>query len=66
VAVTEPLEIAGQVEEVAPGIWYRRIDNSRIRGQSRAPIAADGSSVFIDPVGLADDSLSGLPASRVR
>jgi hypothetical protein len=61
--MTEPREIAGQVEEVASGVFHWRISNSAIGGEtssSHAVVEGD-SCVFIDPVRLADEALETLP-----
>jgi hypothetical protein len=61
--MSEPKEIAVQVEEVAEGICHWRIHNSAIGGaiSSSHAVSADGGSVLIDPVRLADDALTALP-----
>lgn len=63
-ALTEPHEVAEQVDEVEPGIWHWRIHNSRIGGaiSSSHALATDGGSIFIDPVRLTDEALAELPA----
>ena len=61
--MSEPKEIAEQVEEVVDGIYHWRIHNSAIGGaisSSHAVIAREGS-VLVDPVRLADRSLATLP-----
>jgi glyoxylase-like metal-dependent hydrolase (beta-lactamase superfamily II) len=64
--MTEPREIAGSVEEVAPGVFHWRIHNNNIGGavsSSHAVTVSDGC-VLIDPVRLADDALAALPRPR--
>lgn len=62
-AMTEPPEIAAEVEPVAEGVYHWRIHNSRIGGEisSSHAVAADGGSVLIDPVRLAPEALATLP-----
>jgi len=61
--MTEPREIAARAEPVVEGVWHWRIHNSNIGGavSSSQAVVADGSSVLIDPVRLADDALATLP-----
>jgi glyoxylase-like metal-dependent hydrolase (beta-lactamase superfamily II) len=61
--MTEPVEIAAQVEEVARGLYHWRIHNSHIGGaiSSSHALAVEGGSIFVDPVRLADASLATLP-----
>jgi glyoxylase-like metal-dependent hydrolase (beta-lactamase superfamily II) len=64
--MTEPREIASQVEEVVPGVCHWRIHNSNIGGavsSSHAIVTGDGC-VLIDPVRLADAALAELPRPR--
>jgi hypothetical protein len=61
--MSEPLERADEVEEVAEGLYHWRIHNSGIGGNvssSHALATADGC-VFIDPVRLAEDAMASLP-----
>jgi glyoxylase-like metal-dependent hydrolase (beta-lactamase superfamily II) len=62
--MTEPLEIAEQVEALAHGLWHWRIRNSHIGGaiSSSHALATDGGGVFVDPVRVADERLAELPA----
>ena len=58
--MTEPREVAGQVEEVVPGVYHWRIHNSAIGGavsSSHAVTAGEGC-VLIDPVRLAAPALA--------
>ncbi len=61
--MTEPSEVADEVEEVVDGVYHWRIRNSRIGGgiSSSHAVAADDGCVFIDPVRLAGDALAALP-----
>lgn len=64
--MTEPREIAPQVEEVVPGVCHWRIHNGNIGGavsSSHAIVTGDGC-VLIDPVRLADAALAELPRPR--
>ena len=61
--MTEPKEVAGQVEAVVPGVCHWHIHNSNIGGavsSSHAVITGDGC-VLIDPVRLAEAALAELP-----
>jgi glyoxylase-like metal-dependent hydrolase (beta-lactamase superfamily II) len=66
--MTEPVEIASDVELVADGVWHWRIDNSNIGGNVSSSHAVqfeadDGSAacVLIDPVRLDPHALQQLP-----
>ena len=61
-SMSEPIEIAEQVEEVAEGVYHWRIRNSRIGGAiSSSHAVVDGSGcVFIDPVRLSESGLAAL------
>jgi glyoxylase-like metal-dependent hydrolase (beta-lactamase superfamily II) len=61
--MTEPIEIAAHVEELAPGLWHWRIRNSHIGGaiSSSHALAEEGGAVFVDPVRLAAECLAELP-----
>ena len=61
--MTEPLEIAKQIEVVADGVYHWRIHNSAIGGAiSSSHAVQDGAElVLIDPVRLAADALASLP-----
>jgi hypothetical protein len=61
--LSEPREIADVVHEVVDGVVHWRVRNSRIGGaiSSSHAVTADGGSVLVDPVRLADDLLAGLP-----
>lgn len=61
--MSEPKEIAPGVEEVTEGVCHWRVHNSAIGGaiSSSHALSADGGSVLIDPVRLADDALAALP-----
>jgi glyoxylase-like metal-dependent hydrolase (beta-lactamase superfamily II) len=65
-AVTEPHEIAEQVETVTDGVWHWRIHNAAIGGgiSSSHAVATGDGSVLIDPVRLSDEALAALPAPR--
>jgi glyoxylase-like metal-dependent hydrolase (beta-lactamase superfamily II) len=61
--MTEPREIAEQVEVVVEGVYHWRIHNSNIGGaisSSHAVHEGDGI-VLVDPVHLADAALAALP-----
>jgi len=60
--VTEPKEVAGSLEEVAPGLVHWRVRNSHIGGEwssSQALRAHDGW-VLVDPLPLAEGALARL------
>ncbi len=62
--MTEPKEIAEQVEEVVDGVWHWRIHNAAIGGgisSSHAVLDRDGGCVLVDPVQLAPEALGALP-----
>jgi glyoxylase-like metal-dependent hydrolase (beta-lactamase superfamily II) len=61
--VTEPREIAEQVEQVTDGVWHWRIHNAAIGGgiSSSHAVATDDGCVLLDPVRLADDAFDALP-----
>jgi len=61
--MTEPAEIAAEVEEVAAGLYHWRIHNSGIGGNvsSSHALATGADCVLIDPVRLADDAMAVLP-----
>ena len=61
--MTEPVEVAARVEEIAGGLYHWRIHNSRIGGaiSSSHALAAGGGSVFVDPVRLTGAGLAVLP-----
>src|SRR6478672_3410368 len=59
-AMSEPLEAADNVEQIAPGVWHWSIQNSNIGGNTSASHALgdEDGSVWIDPVRVDDpDSL---------
>ena len=61
--MTEPHEVAGQIEAVVPGVWHWHIHNSNIGGavsSSHSVITGD-VCVLIDPVRLAEAALAELP-----
>lgn len=61
--MTEPVEIAEELVQVAEGVYHWRIHNSAIGGgisSSHAVVGPNGC-VFIDPVQLADAALVSLP-----
>ena len=61
--MTEPKEIAATAEEVVPGLWHWSISNSNIGGHissSQAVLTREGC-VLVDPVGLDEAALGGLP-----
>jgi glyoxylase-like metal-dependent hydrolase (beta-lactamase superfamily II) len=65
--MTEPREIAEEVEEVTDGVYHWRIHNSNIGGaiSSSHAVACDGEDcVFVDPVRLSDEALEKLPNPR--
>ncbi|MGE5274927.1 MAG: MBL fold metallo-hydrolase [Verrucomicrobiota bacterium] len=61
--MTEPLELADAVEQVADGIWHWRIRNANIGGgiSSSHAVATEAGCVLIDPVRLAPEALGTLP-----
>jgi hypothetical protein len=61
--MTEPREIADEVETVVDGVYHWRVRNSRIGGaiSSSHAVAHDGGIVFVDPVRLAPEALATLP-----
>jgi hypothetical protein len=61
--MSEPKEMADQVEEIADGLYHWRIHNSAIGGalSSSHAVSTSEGSVLIDPVRLADDALATLP-----
>jgi hypothetical protein len=63
--MSEPVEVADAVEQVAPGIWHWRIANSAIGGATSSSHLFDSQdgAVMVDPVRLNDDALAGLPAT---
>ena len=65
--MTEPREIADDLREVVPGLFYWQIRNSNIGGNissSHAFVEGD-ECVFVDPVRLSDEA-AGAPAQAVR
>jgi hypothetical protein len=60
--MTEPQAVAGNVEEVVPGVWHWHVADDRIGGYiSSAHAVGDGEDVvLVDPLPLADDALSAL------
>jgi len=62
--MTEPKEIADQLEQVGDGLFHWRIHNSDIGGSvsSSQALVTHDACVLIDPVGLQDDLLATLPA----
>jgi glyoxylase-like metal-dependent hydrolase (beta-lactamase superfamily II) len=61
--MTQPKEIARELDEVLPGLFHWRIHNSNIGGaisSSHALCTAD-ACVFVDPVRLDDHLLAELP-----
>ncbi len=61
--MSEPVEVAGSAEQVAPGIWHWQIQNSGIGGavSSCHLFAAGDEAVLVDPVQLAPERLADLP-----
>ena len=61
--MTEPREVAEQVEAVISGVYHWRIHNSSIGGAvSSSHAVEDGDGiVMVDPVQLADAALGSLP-----
>jgi len=62
--MTEPREIAQEIQEVVPGVFHWRIRNSNIGGaiSSSHAVVRDDACVFIDPVRLSEQCLATLPA----
>lgn len=65
-AMSEPREIAEEVEEVVRGVYHWRIRNSAIGGEisSSHAVAVVEGSVLVDPVRLGADALATLPQPR--
>ncbi len=61
--MSEPVEIAQSVEQVADGVWHWRIANSAIGGSTSSSQLIDGGgdAVLVDPVQLAPERLAELP-----
>jgi hypothetical protein len=61
--MTEPREIADNVEQIADGLYHWRIHNGNIGGaiSSSHAVVLGETSVLVDPVRLADDALATLP-----
>jgi hypothetical protein len=61
--VSEPSEIADHADRVTPDIWHWRVRNAAIGGaiSSCSALVANGHSVLIDPVRLAQEPLAELP-----
>jgi hypothetical protein len=59
--VSEPREVAQDIEQIAPGVWHWRIHDDRIDFVSSShAVPADEGTVLIDPVPLAPDALTRL------
>lgn len=61
--MSEPPEIAEEIEEVCPGVWHWRVHNSNIGGgisSSHAVTDPTGGAVLVDPVGLAPEAMVEL------
>lgn len=59
--MSEPKEVARQIEEVVPGVWHWRVHDDRIDFVSAAhAVAGDEGAVLIDPLPLAEDALARL------
>lgn len=59
--MSEPKELARQVDEVAAGIWHWQVWDDRISAESHAhAVTEDGGTVLIDPLPLAPDALRQL------
>jgi len=65
--MTEPREVADELELVDDGIYHWRIHNSSIGGgvSSSHALVLEDACVFIDPVRLGDEALATLPAPTV-
>jgi glyoxylase-like metal-dependent hydrolase (beta-lactamase superfamily II) len=61
--MTEPNEIADELDQVTDGVWHWRIHNASIGGHlsSSYAVATHDGCVLIDPVRLADEALANLP-----
>jgi hypothetical protein len=61
--MTEPREVADELELVGDGIYHWRIHNSNIGGgiSSSHAVVSEDECVLIDPVRLAHDALAELP-----
>ncbi len=61
--MAEPLEIAGEIENVTDGVYHWRIENSSIGGalSSSHAVVEDNVCVLVDPVRVSDDALTALP-----
>jgi glyoxylase-like metal-dependent hydrolase (beta-lactamase superfamily II) len=64
--VTEPREIAEQVEQVVDGVYHWRIRNSAIGGgiSSSHAVVVDDGSVLVDPVRLDESAFATLPSPQ--
>lgn len=60
--MTEPAAIAETMIEVIPGVWHWHLADERIGGHLSAAhaVVAQGGSVLIDPLPLADPALASL------
>jgi hypothetical protein len=60
--VTEPSQVASNLEEVVPGVFHWRIENEQIGGDISASHALrdEDGSVLIDPLRLEEEALSRL------
>jgi hypothetical protein len=59
--MSEPITVADRVDEVVPGVWRWHVLDERIDFESDAhAVAADGGTVLIDPLPLADAALDAL------
>ncbi|HRK95558.1 MAG TPA: hypothetical protein PK694_04485 [Rhodospirillales bacterium] len=59
--MSEPEATAERCEQVVPGVWRWHVLDERIDFESDAhAVAADGGSVLIDPLPLADEALRAL------
>jgi glyoxylase-like metal-dependent hydrolase (beta-lactamase superfamily II) len=65
VSVSEPREVAAELEEVTSGVLHWRVHDDRIDFVSAAhAVVADEGTVLIDPLPLADDALRRLGEVR--
>ncbi len=59
--MSEPREVATDVEEVVPGVWHWRVHDDRIDFISAAhAVLADEGTVLVDPLPLAPEALERL------
>ncbi len=62
--MAEPRTVSDRVDEVVPGLWWWWIHNEQIGGyvSSAHAFRADGGTVLVDPLPLAEPALAALGA----